>query len=86
MNTKLIILIIIIALALGALYYFFIFQKTDVSINPAETIEGEAEGLGSELYQNPGSIVPETNPFNEVKTNPLQGINPFGDGYKNPFE
>jgi len=42
--------------------------------------------LGSELLSNPGTIVPETNPFKEVDTNPLQGTNPFEGGYKNPFE
>ena len=43
------------------------------------------QGLGSELLANPGTLVPETNPFKEIDTNPLQGTNPFEGGYKNPF-
>lgn len=38
----------------------------------------QSQGLGSELNQNPGSQVPETNPF-KTETNPFEG-------YKNPFE
>lgn len=64
----------------GALYYFFVYQK-QVTVAPLE----KEEGLGGELINNPGSAVPDTNPFEKVQANPLQGTNPFEGGYKNPF-
>ena len=76
--------VIIIA---AALYYVLVVQKASPSpvVTPIEPLETE-QGLGSELLQNPGTLVPETNPFQEIDTNPLQGTNPFEGGYKNPFE
>lgn len=71
--------VIIIA---AALYYVLVVQKKAPEITPLE----REKGLGSELLQNPGTLVPETNPFKNVDTSPLQGVNPFKGGYKNPFE
>ena len=73
--------VIIIAVAL---YYFLVVQKAPPQLTPLEPLETE-QGLGSELLSNPGTLVPETNPFQEVDTNPLQGTNPFEGGYQNPF-
>jgi len=71
-------------LAVAALvYYFFVLQKPGL-VTPLE----EDQGLGSQLYEktgNPGEVVPDTNPFQNVQTNPLGGTNPFEGGYKNPF-
>lgn len=67
----------------GVLYYVFVLRQPTT-----EPLEKE-QGLGGELFEktgNPGSVVPETNPFLQVETNPLQGINPFEGGYRNPFE
>lgn len=69
----------------GALYYFFVFQKQAATVAPLE----KEESLGGDLFDktgNPGSTVPETNPFQKVEANPLQGTNPFEGSYKNPFE
>ena len=67
---------------------FFILQQRASEEEPVqrfvEPIQQD-QGLGSELLANPGTLVPETNPFKEVDTNPLQGTNPFEGGYKNPF-
>ena len=68
----------------GALYYFLVFQKQAATVTPLE----KEQGLGGDLYDktgNPGSAVPDTNPFEKVQANPLQGTNPFEGGYKNPF-
>ena len=70
----------------AALYYVLVVQKAPPPVvTPIEPLETE-QGLGSELLQNPGTLVPEINPFKEVDTNPLQGTNPFEGGSKNPFE
>ena len=68
----------------AALYYVLVVQKAPSQVTPLEPLETE-QGLGSELLLNPGSLVPETNPFKEIDTNALQGTNPFEGGYKNPF-
>ncbi|OHA65862.1 MAG: hypothetical protein A3D64_02805 [Candidatus Wildermuthbacteria bacterium RIFCSPHIGHO2_02_FULL_49_9] len=73
-------IVIIIA---AALYYFLVLQKPTPQITP---LEKEEEGLGSELLKNPGTLVPQVNPFQDVDTNPLQGTNPFEGGYRNPFQ
>ncbi len=66
----------------GGLIFFYTQQRQEKfrslpSPLPAQTQE-EQEGLGSQLYENPGAKVPETNPF-QTQTNPFEG-------YKNPFE
>ncbi|HEX9722065.1 MAG TPA: hypothetical protein VGA53_02270 [Candidatus Paceibacterota bacterium] len=70
-----------ILLLVGGVVFFFTQQRA--AQEPAQSPEGiEAgppqseglggeQGLGSELNQNPGSKVPETNPL---------------EGYRNPFE
>ena len=80
MTRTILIGVIVIIIAAGALYYYFVVRQPSV-----EPIERDA-GLGSELLQNPGTLVPETNPFENTDTNPLQGTNPFEGGYRNPFE
>lgn len=73
----------IILIAAGVLYYVLMLRQ------PTTELLEKEQGLGGELFQktgNPGSVVPETNPFSQVETNPLQGTNPFEGGYKNPFK
>ncbi|MDA1337444.1 MAG: hypothetical protein O3C23_01625 [bacterium] len=75
----------IVIIIVAGLYYFLVAQKQAPTVTP---IEKEEKGLGGELFEktaNPAQKVPETNPFKEVETNPLQGTNPF-EGTKNPFE
>mgnify|MGYP000283000894 CR=1 FL=1 len=80
MQRSILIGIIVIVIIAAGLYYFLVMQKPVV-----EPIERGNGGLGSELLENPGTAVPQTNPFEDVDTNPLQGTNPFEGGYKNPF-
>lgn len=85
MNKNIIIGISVLAVVVAAAYYFFVVQKQASQITPLE----KDQGLGSDLYGktgNPGEVVPETNPFQNVQTNPLEGTNPFEGGYRNPFE
>ena len=75
--------VIVIIIAVG-LYYFLVLQKQGTTVARLE----QEQGLGSSLYEktgNPGEVVPETNPFQNVQVNPLEGTNPFEGGYKNPF-
>jgi flagellar basal body-associated protein FliL len=84
MNKSLIIGAIIVVVVAASLYYFLVLQKQGPTVAP---LEGE-RGFGSELFEkagNPAQIVPDANPFEDIDTNPLQGINPFGEGYQNPF-
>lgn len=83
MNKNIIIGVVVLLAVLAAAYYFFVLQKAS-KVTPLE----QEQGLGSDLYSktgNPGGVVPETNPFENVQANPLQGTNPFEGGYKNPF-
>ena len=84
MNTKVIIGVIVLLAVVAAAYYFFVLQKTVSQTQQVAPME-KGQGLGSELYGNPGGVVPETNPFQNVQANPLGGTNPFEGGYKNPF-
>jgi hypothetical protein len=74
----------VIALAVLLLVGGVVFMLTQRAAEPQElpsptlSVEQEEGGLGSELNQNPGSEIPETNPF-EAETNPFEG-------YTNPFE
>lgn len=85
-------LVVITAIAAaGFLYYWFATQREVVPPPPALpeiTPLEEEKGLGRELFEksgNPAQKVPETNPFKNVQTNPLQSTNPFEGGYRNPF-
>jgi len=83
-NTLIGISVLAVVVVAGALYYFLVYQK-QVTVAPLE----REESLGSDLFdktENPGSTVPDTNPFEKVQANPLQGTNPFEGGYQNPFE
>jgi len=65
-----------ILLLVGGVVFFFTQQRAaqeESQLMPTpQPVAGEQEsGLGSELNQNPGSKVPETNPL---------------EGYRNPFE
>jgi flagellar basal body-associated protein FliL len=80
MSKNILIGVVIVILVAAGLYYFLVLKQGTV-----EPIE-QGQGLGSELLQNPGTLVPKTNPFEKVDTNPLQGTNPFEGGYKNPFK
>ncbi|MBI1971611.1 MAG: hypothetical protein HYS52_02080 [Candidatus Wildermuthbacteria bacterium] len=84
MNKNIIIGAVALLIIIAAAYYFFVLQKSAPQVTPLE----KEQGLGSELYKrtgNPGGVVPETNPFQNVQANPLEGTNPFEGGYKNPF-
>ena len=81
MTKNIIIGAVALLVVIAAAYYFLVLQKQASKVTPLE----QEQGLGSELYGNPGEVVPETNPFQNVQTNPLGGTNPFEGGYKNPF-
>ena len=84
MNKNIIIGVVVLAVVVAAAYYFFMVQKSVPQVTPLE----QEQGLGSDLYGktgNPGGVVPETNPFQNVQANPLGGTNPFEGGYTNPF-
>ena len=81
MNMKIVIGAVALLIIIVAAYYFFVLQRSGSRVTPLE----RGQGLGSELYGNPEEVVPETNPFQNVQTNPLGGTNPFEGGYKNPF-
>jgi flagellar basal body-associated protein FliL len=80
MSKTILIAIALLLVVAAGLYYFLVMQKSP-QLSPLE----REKGLGSELLQNPGTLVPETNPFQNTDTNPLKGTNPFEGGYKNPF-
>ena len=67
----------VLALVGGVVFFATQQGAPSQEAQPNETLqqtageEQQEEGLGSELNQNPGSKVPETNPL---------------EGYKNPFE
>lgn len=81
MNIKIIIGVVALLVIGAVVYYFFVLQKSDSQITPLE----QTQGFGSDLYGNPGEVIPETNPFQNVQANPLGGTNPFEGGYQNPF-
>ena len=83
MNKNIVIGAVVLLVVVAAAYYFFVLQKAP-QVTPLE----KEQGLGSQLYEktgNPGEVVPETNPFQNVQANPLGGTNPFEGGYQNPF-
>ena len=84
MSKNILIGVVIVIIIAAGLYYFLVLQKQGPTVAPLE----QEQGLGSSLYEktgNPGEVVPETNPFQSVQVNPLEGTNPFEGGYKNPF-
>jgi len=78
-----------VLLLVGGVGFFIIQQRSSESEvqQPVQVLPPlpQDQGLGSELLENPGTLVPDTNPFQDVDTNPLQGTNPFEGGSKNPF-
>lgn len=73
-SIKVPIIIAVIAIIAGAIYYFYTPEKV---VAPEEPTLGEK--MGTQLELNPVENLPETNPF-EAETNP------FKNGYKNPFK
>lgn len=69
---------ILIILALGLIVYFVSKPKS----TPLPEEEGLTENPISEsaTVENPVENLPELNPFDASK------VNPYSDGYKNPFE
>ena len=65
----------VVLVVLGAVAFYLTQQRPapapQGSIQPLPQQPEQVQGLGSELYQNPGSQVPDVNPL---------------AGYKNPFE
>ncbi|MBI4138094.1 MAG: hypothetical protein HY482_00670 [Candidatus Wildermuthbacteria bacterium] len=77
-----------LAAVAGFAYYAIFLKRGGDEITPV-LLEEEQGGLGSELYgktANPAEKVPEINPLEKIRVNPLDGVNPFEGGYKNPFE
>jgi len=89
MNSKNILIGIVVVAVLGAGAYFLLTKQT--TITPLEpTPTPVPVSLGAELgaqTENPASSLPETNPFGEAQTNPFDGANtnPFQNTF-NPFE
>ena len=72
-----VIAITVLVLVGGVILFATQQRNSNKEVQPEETLQQTAgekqqeEGLGSDLNQNPGSKVPETNPL---------------EGYTNPFE
>lgn len=77
--------VVVIIIAVALYYVLVVKEASPPVVTPIEPIKTE-QGLGGELLENPGTLVPETNVFQEIDTNPLQGTNPFEGGSLNPFE
>ena len=85
MKPKFIAIIVLIFLAAGLVFWKIQIDKKNYRPEVfSPKTETPPESLGSELYektQNPvQDAVPETNPFKETGSNPLE------ESYKNPFE
>lgn len=72
MIKKIFLLIIILFLIVAGLFAYFFFK--------AGTGPGPAGGIETQGIIAPSETLPESNVFKETE------INPFEDGYKNPFE
>jgi hypothetical protein len=97
MDVKNILIGVVVVAVLGAGAFFLLLggstqsdldQTAQEFVTPTPT--PAPVSLGAELgaqTENPGALVPDTNPFEETTTNPFeQGeTNPFKDVYKNPF-
>jgi len=84
-NKKILLIIVILALAVGGVFYFL--EKYPQITKPLE--EEAPKTFGAKIYQmiqSPIEKIPQTNPF-KVSINPFEElkINPFKDVYKNPF-
>ena len=90
MQKQLIIVVVVLLLVVAGVYYYFTQYQPSGDEESADVNQIEGSGsFGSDLFEksgNPAQNVPDTNPFQDVNTNPLEGINPFGSGYQNPFE
>lgn len=83
-NRGLIITVISTAvIAVAVVFVFFSpFLEDDIAGSPTPLPSEENKSLGEEIsdqVQDPAEKIPETNPFEKVKTNPYE------DSYKNPF-
>ena len=91
MNSKNILIGVVVIIFLGAGAYFLLTQRTTITPpNPTPTPTPVPASLGAELgaqTENPAASLPETNPFREAQTNPFDGANtnPFQNTF-NPFE
>jgi hypothetical protein len=83
-TSKIKIAMIIVAVVLIAVVGYLVYKykfKSSVLNSPA-TFGGQI----SDQIQNPGSAVPDANPY-DTKTNPYEAkVNPFRDTYQNPFK
>lgn len=74
--------IIAAAVIIVAGYFIYGKYKSASQLNAPATLGGQ---VGDQI-QNPGSAVPDTNPY-DAKTNPYEAkTNPFTDVYQNPFK
>ncbi|OGM96428.1 MAG: hypothetical protein A3B86_03155 [Candidatus Yanofskybacteria bacterium RIFCSPHIGHO2_02_FULL_38_22b] len=85
MNKNLFIAVIslVVAAVLFAFVFFDLFKFRDlITPTPTPVPLEESKSLGEEINQvdNPAENLPQTNVFEETKTNP------YTDAYKNPFE
>ena len=72
--------VIIVVAVVGYLIYKYKYKEGPLE-EPA-TLGGKV----SEQVQNPGSAVPDSNPY-DTKVNPYEvKVNPFRDTYQNPFK
>ena len=74
------IIVIIIAIAVGG--YLYLSKKTPEEQAAAALEESLQSATGGTL---PSFVTPENLLENVPEINPIDKINPFKDGYKNPF-
>ena len=75
------IIIVAAAVIVGGVYLVYKYKGSAKLETPA-TLGGHV----ADQIQNPGSAVPDANPY-DAKTNPYDAkVNPFRDVYKNPFK
>ncbi len=61
---------------------YLIYKYKEGPLEEPATLGGKV----SEQVQNPGSAVPDSNPY-DTKVNPYEvKVNPFRDTYQNPFK
>ncbi|OGM99071.1 MAG: hypothetical protein A2736_02000 [Candidatus Yanofskybacteria bacterium RIFCSPHIGHO2_01_FULL_41_27] len=86
MNSHLKSYLIILIVAVAAIFGFLQWQKYQTVQAPAE----KPAGIGSDLYQqagNPADNLPAINPLeNKPDTNPLTQTNPYSNIKTNPFK
>lgn len=76
-----IIVLVAVVIVVGGYLYFKYYKGVSQLDSPA-TLGGQV----ADQIQNPGSVVPDTNPY-DTKTNPYEAkVNPFKDVYQNPFK